>query len=95
MTVTNGKNGHSAELLSFPCKMDIKAFGLQSPRFEALVHQLVTQHIDPKDLLATSRRESRGGKYVAVTITIWAVSRAELDTIYQALTDCEDVLIAL
>lgn len=95
MAAANGKDVHSPDLLTFPCKIDIKAFGLQSARFEALVHHLVSQHIEPKDLLATSRRASRGDKYIALTITIQAVSRAQLDAIYQALTDCKDVLIAL
>ncbi|MHB8253002.1 MAG: YbeD family protein [Acidiferrobacter sp.] len=95
MAATNGQDHHAPEILTFPCKIDIKAFGLQSPRFEALVHQLVSEHIEPQDLLASSRRESRGGKYVAVTLTIQAVSRAQLDTIYRALSGCPDVLIAL
>ncbi|HUW98875.1 MAG TPA: DUF493 domain-containing protein [Acidiferrobacter sp.] len=94
MTITNGKDGTEG-LLTFPCRIDIKAFGLQSARFEALVYSLVTQHIDPEALLATSRRESRGGKYVAVTVSIQAISRDQVDTIYRALTSCKDVLIAL
>lgn len=96
MAGANGKNnGHDPELLTFPCKIDIKALGRQSSRFEALVHELVSRHLEPGDLLAVSRRESRGGKYVAVTVTIQGRSRAQLDEIYQALSDCKDVLMAL
>lgn len=96
MAGANGKNdGHNPELLTFPCQIDIKALGRQSSRFEALVHELISRHIEPRELLAVSRRESRGGKYVALTVTIQAHSRAQLDTIYQALSDCKDVLMAL
>ncbi len=96
MADANGKDdGHSPELLTFPCPIDIKALGHQSPRFEALVHQLISHHIEPHELLAVSRRESRGGKYVALTVTIQARSRAQLDAIYQALSGCKDVLVAL
>lgn len=96
MAGTNGKNdGRDPELLTFPCKVDIKALGHQSSRFEALVHELVSRHLEPRELLAVSRRESRGGKYLAVTVTIEARSRAQLDAIYQALSDCKDVLMAL
>ncbi len=89
------EHGDHKEVLSFPCRIDVKAVGHRSARFEAIVHQLVSRHIAPEDLLATTRRESRGGKYVAVTVTIQASSRDQLDAIYHALTDCQDVLIAL
>lgn len=95
MTASNGQSGPAPEILTFPSKIDIKAFGLMSPRFEALVHQIVSRHISPQDLLSTSRRESRGGKYVALTVTIQATSREQMDAIYQDLTDCKDVLMAL
>lgn len=83
------------DLLRFPCKVHIKAVGHHSNRFEALVHSLVGQFIAPEDLLASSARESRGGKYLAVTLTINASSRVQLDDIYRALSGCKDVLIAL
>lgn len=95
MTATNGKDDQPLELLTFPCTIDVKAIGRRSPRFEALVHQLVSAHIKPQDLLAISHRESRGAAYVSVTVSIRAESRTQLDAIYQALSDCPDVLMAL
>lgn len=95
MTATNGKGDQAPELLTFPCTMDVKAIGRRSPRFEALVQQLVLAHIRPQDLLAISHRESRGATYVSVTVSIRAESRAQLDAIYQSLSDCPDVLMAL
>jgi putative lipoic acid-binding regulatory protein len=38
---------------------------------------------------------SSSGKYLSVTVTIEARSKAQLDRIYQDLTDCEQVLVAL
>lgn len=98
------KNGHSNEsngdgedrvALHFPCRVHIKAVGRHNSRFEALVHSIVSRHIAPADLLATSSRVSRGGNYLAVTLTISAGSRNQLDSIYRDLTDCKEVLIAL
>ena len=83
------------DLLSYPARVHIKAVGAHSARFEALVHSIVGKHIGPEHLLATSTRASRGGKYLAVTITINAQNREQLDAIYQELSGCEDVLIAL
>lgn len=91
----NGRDRRMEELLSFPARVHIKAMGRESKRFEALVHAIVTRHIAPTDLLASSTRLSSGGKYVSVTLTINATSRAQLDDIYRELSGCEDVLIAL
>ena len=38
---------------------------------------------------------NRGGKWISVTVVIEATSKAQLDAIYQDLTDCADVLMAL
>lgn len=103
MSLGNSNNdGHDEDsrarleaLLRFPCRVHIKAVGAHSARFEALVHSLVGKHIAPADLLAASTRASRGGKYLAVTLTITAQSRAQLDDIYRDLSGCKDVLIAL
>lgn len=83
------------DLLRYPARVHIKAVGAHSARFEALVHSIVGKYISPEELVATSTRASRGGKYLAVTLTITANSREQLDSIYQELSSCEDVLIAL
>lgn len=94
---TNGFDGEAPNdgALSFPARVYIKAVGMHSSRFEALVHSIVSKYIAPADLLATSTRTSRGGKYLAVTLTINATSRAQLDDIYRDLSGCKEVLIAL
>ena len=92
---TNGHNGKAPEILTFPCTIDIKAMGKNSPRFEALVHEIVSRHIGPEDLLSCTSRESRGGNYLAITLSIRASARAQLDSIYEALSASPDVLMAL
>ena len=42
-----------------------------------------------------STKESSGGKYLSVTVSIRAESKAQLDAIYQALTDSGAVLMSL
>ncbi len=102
MNTLNHDNGHgdradevSAGPLAFPCRIDIKAMGRQNIRFEALVQGIVSRHVDAQDLHAVRTRPSRGNKYVALTLTITAHSRAQLDAIYRELSSCEDVLVAL
>ena len=91
----NGHDRGAGNLLDFPARVHIKAIGAANNRFEALVHQIVSRHIAPDALLASSTRESSGGKYLAVTITVQADSRDQVDRIYQELSHCQDVLIAL
>ena len=85
----------SETLLEFPCDFPIKAMGLALQGFDLQVTELVRRHAPDLDESAVRTRPSQGGKYLAVTITVRATSRAQLDAIYQELTACEAVLMAL
>ena len=63
--------------------------------FEALVATLVRQHAPDLGEGAIRSRPSKEGKYIAVTVTVTATSREQLDAIYYELTACEHVLMAL
>ncbi|MEN8170339.1 MAG: DUF493 domain-containing protein [Pseudomonadota bacterium] len=82
-------------LLEFPCQFPIKAMGKNSGDFEAQVVGLVRKHCPDLGEEAVVCRDSRGGKYLSVTITVRATSREQLDNIYYELTACEQVLMAL
>lgn len=81
--------------LRFPCDFPIKAFGEDCGEFDAVVMDLVREHapeVTADDMIV---RASSAGRYLAVTVTIRARSRGQLDAIYQALTADERVLFAL
>jgi len=82
-------------LLVFPCEFPIKAMGKADTDFDSLVVGLVRKHYP--DLLegAVKTRLSNGGRYMAVTVTINAQSRQQLDNIYMELTAEKRVLVAL
>lgn len=84
-------------LLEFPCRFPIKAMGRAGDDFEAMVVRLVRAHADlwSGDELPVSTQPSRNGNYVSVTVLVEATSKAQLDAIYQDLTDSPDVLMAL
>ncbi|MCC6201729.1 MAG: DUF493 domain-containing protein [Gammaproteobacteria bacterium] len=84
-----------APLIEFPCDFPIKVFGLPDDDFVAMVVDLVTQHTGPVAAEAIATRSSRGGKYVAVTITVRASSREQMDRVYQALCAERRILMAL
>lgn len=82
-------------LFEFPCDFPIKAFGHDTGDFRDLVMALVQEHAPEVTPAAVHTRLSRGGRYLAVTVTVRAQSRAQLDSIYYALTAEERVLFAL
>ncbi|HLF96459.1 MAG TPA: DUF493 domain-containing protein [Methylococcaceae bacterium] len=83
------------ELLDFPCDFPIKAFGQGGENFDLTVVEIVRRHAPNLGEGAVSVRASRGGRYQAVTVTIRATDQAQLDAIYQDLSACESVLMAL
>ncbi|NIM71099.1 MAG: DUF493 family protein [Xanthomonadales bacterium] len=82
-------------LLSFPCRFPIKAMGRNGEGFEALVTGIISRHAALYEGEAVRTNESTAGNFIAVTVTIEAQSRAQLDRIYQELTRCERILMAL
>ena len=86
---------HRDGLFEFPCEFPIKAMGAAEPGFDELVVQIVRRHAPDLAEGAVSTRLSRGGRYLAVTVTVTARSREQLDAIYRALSDHEKVLMAL
>lgn len=85
----------SDSLLEFPCKFPIKAMGRQTDEFERIVGEIIFAHAELYEGEALRSTPSRAGNFVSVTAVIEAQSREQLDAIYQDLTDCEQVLMAL
>lgn len=82
-------------LLEFPCRFSIKAFGTKDTDFEAIVFQLVHTHVAELERDDLTHRLSSGGRYIAVTVSIVAHSKAQLDAIYKDLSAHSAVLMAL
>ena len=87
----NGSTPPSADprkdsLIEYPSLFPIKVMGSNVEGFAAAVMALA-QQFDPQfDAGSVELRESSGGKYLGVTITITATSREQLDDLYRALT---------
>ena len=82
-------------LLQFPCTFPIKAVGKSGEDFERLVFEIIQRHVPDLRAGALQRRDSRKQNWVAVTVTIEAQSRAQLDAIYRELSAHEQVIWAL
>lgn len=73
-------------IIEYPLAFPIKVMGLKSDAFVEAVQAIAARHDPDFDAATVELRESREGKYLSVTITITATSRAHLDGIYQELT---------
>lgn len=81
-------------LLEFPCEFPIKAMGRAIIGLEQTVIEIVDRHVGDFDKTRIKTTPSRGGRYISVTVTITATSRAQLDSIYMDLTAHPDILMA-
>jgi putative lipoic acid-binding regulatory protein len=82
-------------LLEFPCDFPVKAMGLACDELEIAVIEIINRHVEYLAEDALKMKPSKTGKYTAITITITASSKEQLDAIYIDLTACEHVSIAL
>jgi uncharacterized protein len=82
-------------LIEYPSQFPIKVMGLRVDGYvTALTH--IAKQFDPAfDASTIELRESSGGKYLGVTLTITATSREQLDEIYRTLSTHPMVKVVL
>jgi uncharacterized protein len=82
-------------LIEYPCQFPIKVMGEKvNGLVGALTH--IAHQFDPTfDATTIELRESSGGKYLGVTLTITATSRDQLDEIYRTLSTHPMVKVVL
>jgi len=84
-----------ATLLEFPCRFPIKMMGRDGERFRRAAIELVELHAGKIPDESIRVAASRKGNFLSITVTIDATSQAQLDRIYQALSDHDEILVAL
>lgn len=82
-------------LIDYPSKFPLKVFGNHHPEFESTVLGLIRTRCPQVEHIEIRRRRSRGGKYLALTLTFTVYSRQQLEDIYQDLYDCDQVVMSL
>ena len=85
----------SETLLEFPCEFPIKAIGHQSDDLVDIVYIIVQTHAPDIKKTAVTTRTSKNEKYLAITITVPATSKAQLDAIYIDLSASEHIVMTL
>jgi uncharacterized protein len=82
-------------LIEYPSAFPIKVMGLKA---EGFVHAMVdiAKRFDPGfDAATVELRNSGGGKYLGITLTIQATSREQLDELYRTLSTHPMVKVVL
>jgi putative lipoic acid-binding regulatory protein len=94
-TSTPPENPRTESLIEYPSLFPIKVMGL---KVDGMVHAVtsIAEQFDPTfDAATIELRESTGGKYLGVTITVTATSREQLDELYRTLTSHPMVKVVL
>jgi putative lipoic acid-binding regulatory protein len=81
--------------MDFPSIFPLKVMGANEDDFEALVISIIGKHASVATEKAVSRRLSRGGRFLSLTVHIQAENQAQLDAIYRELSAHERVLMML
>ncbi|MBP7568314.1 MAG: DUF493 family protein [Burkholderiaceae bacterium] len=82
-------------LIEYPSQFPIKVMG---PKADGFVHAItaVAHQFDPAfDASTIELRDSKGGNYLGITITVTATSREQLDELYRTLSSHPMVKVVL
>lgn len=82
-------------LLEFPVEFPIKVMGRQDGNLRAITREIIERHAGSLEETQISSRPSADGNFLALTYTVTARSREQLDDIYRELSACKLVLMAL
>lgn len=85
----------SDTLLEFPCDFPFKVMGQASDEFRSLALGILARHFGDIEAASIEERLSSSGRFLSITVTVRAESKAQLDAAYMELTSCRQVLVAL
>ena len=85
----------TATLLEFPTDFPIKIMGERRDDFAQTMVEIVTRHAPDFRAETVEMRVSAKGNYLALTCTVRATSKAQLDSLYREITAHPWVKMAL
>lgn len=83
------------DIMEFPCQFPIKAMGLAKPELQEIILGIVQRHAPETEAQHLREKPSKNGKYISITVTIEAISRAQLDAIYIELNSSDHIVMTL
>ncbi|MBK9219792.1 MAG: DUF493 domain-containing protein [Uliginosibacterium sp.] len=82
-------------LLEFPCDFPLKIMGKREDHFAQTIAEVVLRHAPDFDPATMEMRPSSKGNYLALTCTIRATSKPQLDDLYRELSSHPMVKVVL
>ena len=82
-------------LIEYPCRFPIKVMGAKVDGFVEAIAAVATAFDPGFDAADIELRDSKGGNYQGITITITATSREQLDELYRTLSTHPMVKVVL
>jgi hypothetical protein len=73
-------------LIDYPTRFPIKVMGAKAEGFVEEITRIALRFDPTFDAASVELRDSSGGNYLSITITVLATSREQLDDLYRALT---------
>lgn len=89
------KRKKDESLLEFPCEFNLKVIGHNNHEFELEILTIFRKQKIKMAEDSIKTKESSNGKYLAITVTFTAKTKKQLDKLYQALHDCNKVVMTL
>jgi uncharacterized protein len=88
-------DGRKDSLIEYPSAFPIKVMGDNVDGFVHAVTHIARQFDPAFDPASIELRNSSGGKYLGVTVTVTATSREQLDELYRTLSSHPMVKVVL
>ena len=82
-------------LLEFPCDFPLKVVGRREDGFAQVVSEIVQRHAGDFVPSTMEMRPSRNARFLSLTVTITAHSKAQLDALYRELSAHPLVIMVL
>lgn len=90
----NTENNHSSPL-KFPSDFIIKVMGKNEAIFESTIKAIIHKHYPTVSDDQYKIRPSKDNNYTAITVSVYAESKEQLDALYKDLSDEPLILMAL
>ena len=91
----NPDDSEKPSRLTFPCGFPMKVMGRREDGFAQTVSEIVLRHASDFHPETIEMRTSKNGRYLSLTVTINARSRAQLDALYTELSKHPQVMMVL
>ena len=82
-------------MMTFPCEFVVKVMGKNTDDFVVSVLQVMRKHFPEFGDCHLKQQTSKESKYLSLSLTVHAKSKAQLDDLYSELNKNPEVLMTL